>query len=159
MKRTTLLALALLIPLSLICFPLALADDAGSGSAVAIAVAGGTGSGSAVAVVPSLPDPMANPSQAVTTAWGLVHQYGWLWGSMIVLFGIGTVIVKINDSRHWLSQDHALPIIVGLLGTLGAALQAKFAGGSWAGVIATGVAALMLLLQKPTPGKPTPATA
>lgn len=149
--------LLVLVPISLLCAPLAFADtpiDAGSAAASATA-----STASAPAAVPSLPDPTAHPAEAATSAWGLVHQYGWLWGVMIVLFGIGTAIVKLNDERHWLSKDHTLPIVVGVLGVLGAALQAKFGGGSWAGVLATAFGALMLLLQKPAPGKQAPSTA
>ncbi len=153
MKRTALLVFLFLVPIAIIAAPLAFADD-GSGSGSAI-TAMGSGSSAGSAAVPTLPDITAHPGEAATTAWGLVKQYGWLWGAMIVLFGIGTAIIKLNDERHWLSKDHALPLVVGLVGTLGAALQAKFAGGSWAGVFVTLFGAVMLLIQKPKPAEPT----
>ncbi len=160
MKRTILVALLWLIPISLLLAPLAFADDGGSAAPVMID-AGSPAAGSATttvttttttATVPSIPDPQAHPLDAATSAWGMIKQYGWLWGSMIVLFGIGTFVIKLNDSSHWLSQDHVLPIAVGVLGMLAAALQAHFAGGSWAGVVATAFAVLTLIIQKPKPG-------
>ena len=86
-----------------------------------------------------------------------MKQFGVLWGGMIVLYGVGTFIIKRNDESHWLSQDHTLPIAVGLLGTLAAILNAKFAGGSWPAVLSTLMATVTLILQKPKPGPTVPA--
>lgn len=159
MKRIALLVFLFAIPIALILAPLAFADDgSGSGSAVATVGSGSSAGSGSAATVPTLPDITEHPAEAATTAWGLVHQYGWLWGVMIVLFAIGTAVVKLNDEHHWLNKDHTLPIIVGLLGTLGAALQAKFAGGSWAGVFVTLFGAVMLLIQKPKPADPAVTT-
>ncbi len=109
------------------------------------------GSGSATAPVVTI-DP-SKPVQSATDAWAALKQYGYVWGGTLVLFGIGTIIIKKNDDTHWLSTDHFLPIGVGLLGVLGAAINARFAGGSWTTVFAALMGAVTLVLQKPTPGK------
>jgi hypothetical protein len=75
---------------------------------------------------------------------------------MLVVFGIGTVIIKRAQGDHWLANDHILTIIASVLGLVGAVLQVKFAGGSWAGVLAAGMAAVMLILQKPQAAQVAP---
>lgn len=121
--------------------------DIGSGSAII------AGSGSGSSSVPVVVINPAQPVQSIESAWSAEKQFGVIWGSMLVLFGIGTVIVKKNDETHWLSQDHTLPIAVGVLGTIGAAINAKFAGGSWAVALTTLMTVVTLVLQKPQPGK------
>lgn len=96
-----------------------------------------------------------------TDAWDAVHQYGYVWGGMIIVFAIGTVIAKKADDDHWVNKDHVLPIITGTLGVIGAALQAKFAGGSWAVVPMTVMGVVTLILQnrpKKSPGSVATAT-
>ncbi len=135
--------LLVLIALAMPC--MAMADDAGVGS--------GSGSGSAALVVPTYTVDPSSPVQDVDTARSMEKQFGILWGSMIVLFGIGTFVVKQNDETHWLSKGKTLPYVVGGLGVLGSLLTVKFAGGSYALVVITLIAAVNLVLQKPQPGK------
>ncbi len=151
MKRILVL-FALLVPVSL-----AFADDAGVGSSssmidVVVAPAPAPATPPVVTIDP------AHPVQSVETAWSEVRQFGFLYGGMMMLFAIGTVIIKKNDETHWLSQDHYLPIGVGVLGTLGAVINAKFAGGSWAAVVSTLMATVALIIQKPNPGRTSTAT-
>lgn len=104
----------------------------------------------AAPTVPGLAhDPVAHPVEAATDAKGVLTQYGYVWGGMILAFALGTIFIKKADEDHWLSKDHMLPIGVALLGTLGAILQAKFAGGSWTVVGTTLMSAVLLVIQKP----------
>lgn len=133
-------------------------DSSGSGSGSAV-VAPPAGSGSTVATVPSIPDPTAHPAEAAATAWQDLKAYGYVWGGMIVLLAIGTLMVKLADEEHWLSKGHTLPILVSLLGTIGALLQWHFAGGNLAVVFTTLMGAVLLIVQKPKPSTGTASTA
>lgn len=171
------LTLLVVCAFSLFVWPLALAQSpSGSGSGSAAATATGssgdpipvggtfvapTGSGSAVFIttgsgnvqlVPTVTLDPAHPLEDVGTATAAIKTYGIVWGAMLVLFAIGTFIIKNNDQTHWLSQDHVLPVGVAVLGTIGQILQAHFVSGNWGPVIVTAGAGLMLVLQKSKPG-------
>jgi len=148
--KKLLVLIALMVPCA------AYADDAGGGSAVVVDAGIGsavvTGSGSATSV-PTYTIDVEHPVQDAETAVSLTKQFGILWGSMIVLFGIGTFIVKQNDETHWLSHGHTLPIAVGVLGVLGSILACHFTGASWSLVGMAVMAVVTLIIQKPLPGK------
>lgn len=101
------------------------------------------------ASVPSVPDPTVNPAATVTSAWSLVKQFGYVWGGMLVLFGLGTIAIKKAEDEHWLAAGHTLSILTSTIGILGAVLQWKFAGASPAGIVMAAMAAVMLIVQKP----------
>lgn len=165
------------LSLALVCVPpiphssSAWADDAGSSlasdAAVTSPVAAPLDAGipgpnvepaPAPAGAPSVVIDPAHPSQTYENARSAIVQYGVLWGGMLILFGVGTLIIKNNDETHWLSKDHYLPLGVGVLGVVGALLNAKFGAGSWTAVFAALGAAVALVIQKPTPGKSSSAT-
>lgn len=105
----------------------------------------------AVAVVPTFVIDAGNPLSSATSAWDLIKQAGWLWGGMAVLFGLGTYVIKKNETAHWLSNDHILAVGTTVIGVLGAIVNAHFGSGSWAAVIAVLVAGVGLIIQKPAP--------
>jgi hypothetical protein len=110
-----------------------------------------SGSAGSAADVPSIPDPVSNPVQAVAAAETDYRSYGYVWAGMLVLFAVGTAIVKRSDEETWLSKDHALPIITGLVGVLGAIIEVRFAGASVNVVLSAAMAGVMLVIQKPKP--------
>jgi hypothetical protein len=163
MRHKLIVFMFALVSVSFLCFPLAFADDgSGSGSAMVMTDAG-AGSGSSATptatTAPSLPDPIAHPVEAATTARELIKQWGYVWGGMLVLFTIGTVLVKRAETEHWLSKDHTLPIVVSMLGILGAAINWKFAGGTLYAIFAAVMGSAMLIIQKPASKPPTTAAA
>lgn len=126
--------------------------EIGQANAQPLMADAGVGSGSAVSTMPDLAhggDVMAHPIQTAQDSWTVVKQFGYLWGGMIVLFSIGTVLVKRASDDHWLANEHVLTGLTGLIGTLGAILQAKFMGGSWAVVVVTLMTTVTLMIQKP----------
>lgn len=129
-----------------------LVSDAGVGSTL--------DAGSAAAPTPTAP-PMSpfleNATAAPDSAWDLVEQYGWIWGSMLLLFGATATFIRRNEKEHWLKQGRALALLVAGVGVLGAVLEAALNGGTWAGVLVTAMAAIKLVLSPTTP-QPTQAS-
>ncbi len=149
-----LLALALILPISIASVDVSAQPSQDAGAALLLdagsAAAPVTGSGTAP-VTPVVIDP-SHLQQSASDAWAAWEHFGIVWGSMMVLFGVGTLIVKKNDETHWLSQGRTLPIAVGVLGTIGSAIDAKFNGGNWTAVLSTLMATGALIIQKPVPG-------
>ena len=132
-------------------------SGSGSGSGSGVTDAGVVDAGSA-ATVPAgsaaaptpLPDPIANPGAALSTAETDVHVYGPLWGGLAVLVGIVAVLAKRNDEDHWIHNPYALGALV-LVPALGGGLLSMHFGGSLQGFIATVLAAVAVVWQKPAP--------
>lgn len=124
-------------------FTLTILVVAGIGLAVGLehmAYAAGTDT-AASAAVPVVGSP--------TDAWGALQQYGYIWGGMLIVYAIGTAFAKKAEDEHWINAGHALSIITGSLGVIGAAIQAKFGGGSWAIVPMTLMGVVTLVIQRP----------
>ncbi len=115
----------------------------------------------AAAAVDIVPIPVADPLVAATSTtdagYALLLQYGWLWGSMALIFGAVSTWLKANGSKHWIAQGRTLAAIVAGSGLAGAALQAHFTGAPWSGVAVTAVLALFKLMQPTTIPTPAPA--
>lgn len=111
---------------------------------------------------PAAPAPTDVAKQAVESQWRLVENYGPIWGGMLLLFGLGTVVAKRSGKgdEHWLLKGHTLTGGIGALGLLGALLEANFTSAPGAGIPVTLFMAMNLLLQKPTlakaPAPPAP---
>lgn len=119
----------------------------------AIAAAHAQGLPAGIATSPGAQDPTAHPIEAAQSAWGMVHQYGWLWGVMLVLAVIGAPIVKSLDGNHWLRNaagGRIYYVLTGLTTVSMTVAVAHFGGGSWAAVPPTLLAAVMLVIT-PTP--------
>jgi hypothetical protein len=128
------------------------APPAGSSPAISVVLA----PVDAGAVPDDAPRMSVSPSieqatQSFDDQWRIVEDYGPVWGGMLILFAIGTAIVKRNDEHHWLAQGNMLTGLVGSIGILGSLVEAHFSTASSAGIPVTLLLALKLLLQKPRP--------
>lgn len=100
--------------------------------------------------------PPTLPPETIDVGWGLLEQYGPVWGGMWLMFQLVSYLLKRNESTHWIAQGRTLAIIVAVLGIATAALTAKFAGTPWPGVLITAVVALFKLIQPTVPPAPLP---
>jgi len=110
-----------------------------------------------IATSPGFSDPAAHPLEAATSAWSMVHQYGWIWGAMIVVGFAGAALMKDLEGNHWLHATWGGRVylaLVGLTGTAAAAVQAHFGATTWAGVATTAISAVLLLITPPKPATP-----
>jgi hypothetical protein len=104
-----------------------------------------------VTVAASTSSPVLQATQSADTGWGLVEQYGPIWGAMLLAFAIASRVLAKNETEHWIGQGRWLAAVVAGVGVLGAILEAHFGDGSWAGVIVTLVAGIKLLLSPTAP--------
>lgn len=102
-------------------------------------------------------DPVATASTATDAAWQLVAQYGWLWGGMLLLLGLGQALLRANESKHWIAQGRTLALLSGGLAVLGSIAQWHFGNGPLEGVLVTLVTALTLVWHPTVPAVPAPA--
>lgn len=99
----------------------------------------------AVAHAQGTGDPVAHVVQATSTGWDLVIQFGPIWGGMLLAYGLAAQFVKAGFFQKFAGKR--LAGIVALVGVFGAALEAHFGSGSWAGVLVTAVGAIKMLVN------------
>ncbi len=110
------------------------------------------------AAVASTPgDPLGT---AQTSADGVVSTfstYGPVIGGMYLAYAFMQTLLARYATSSWLAQGKRLAIATGLLGIVGAALQAQIIGSTWTVVLAAAVAAAFKL-RTPTVAGATPKT-
>jgi len=87
-------------------------------------------------------------AQAATdSGWSLISSYGPIWGGGLLLFALAGSLLRANESKHWIAQGRTLALLTGLVSVLGSVAQWHFNGASSAGIIATLVAAVSLVMH------------
>lgn len=91
-------------------------------------------------------DPLGTAQASVDGGVGLIATYGPVLGSMYLLYQLASRLVAKYASSSWLAKGKRLAFVTGLLGVVGATLQAQIAGSPWNVIVLAAIAAAFKLL-------------
>jgi hypothetical protein len=92
------------------------------------------------------PDPLGTAQASVNGGVGLIETYGPVLGSMYLIYQLASALLAKYASSSWFAQGKRLAIATGVLGIIGAALQAQVAGSPWTVIAMAAIAAVFKLI-------------
>lgn len=84
---------------------------------------------------------------SVDAGWNLIEAYGWIWGSMAILFGGLAAFLKRNESQKWIAKGRVLAILIAISGVGASVVEAGVAGTAWAGIVYTAILAVFKVVD------------
>jgi len=96
-------------------------------------------------------DPLSTAQASVDGGFGLIATYGPVLGGMYLLYQLASRLVAKYARSSWLAKGKRLALSTGVLGVIGAALQAQIAGSPWNVIALAAIAAAFKLLTPTVP--------